>query len=75
MHLQIALADEEESFIAADSARVQQVLWNVLKNAIKFTSQDGVIKVSTARLAEGRWEVRFTDSGIGMSSRRRRAHL
>jgi PAS domain S-box-containing protein len=54
--------------IAADLARLQQVLWNVLKNAIKFTPQKGTIRVTTRRQAGGRWEVRVQDSGIGISA-------
>ena len=55
------------ALIAADSARLQQVLWNVLINAIKFTPENGTIRVTTARRAGGRWEVRVQDSGIGIS--------
>jgi signal transduction histidine kinase len=53
--------------IAADSARLQQVLRNVLENAIKFTPEKGTINITTARQAGGRWEVRVRDSGIGIS--------
>ena len=54
--------------IAADSARLQQVFWNVLKNAIKFTPENGTIRVTTQRQEGGRWEVRVQDSGIGISA-------
>jgi PAS domain S-box-containing protein len=55
------------ALIAADSARLQQVLGNVLINAIKFTPENGTIRVTTARRVGGRWEVRVQDSGIGIS--------
>ncbi len=55
--------------VAADSARLQQVLWNVLKNAIKFTPAHGMkIRVSTTRLENGCCEVRVMDQGIGISA-------
>jgi PAS domain S-box-containing protein len=56
--------------VAADSARLQQVLWNVLKNAIKFTPAKGIIQVSTARRADGYCEVRVRDHGIGIPAER-----
>ena len=61
--------DDAAGMVAADSARLQQVLWNVLKNAIKFTPVQGMeIRVSTARLENGCCEVRVADHGIGISA-------
>ena len=53
--------------VAADAARLQQVLWNVLKNAVKFTSQQGAVRVSTARVDEHRFAVQVHDQGIGIA--------
>ena len=58
--------DPKVSTISADPARLQQVLWNVVKNAIKFTPAAGTVRVSTARLDPERCEVRVKDSGIGI---------
>lgn len=52
--------------ITADPARLQQVLWNVLKNAVKFTPESGSITVSTRVTDTGRVQVRVCDSGIGI---------
>ncbi|MEJ1974497.1 MAG: HAMP domain-containing sensor histidine kinase [Lacunisphaera sp.] len=53
----------------ADSARLQQVFWNVLKNAVKFTPAKGRIRVETRSLTESNeMTVTVTDSGIGMTS-------
>jgi PAS domain S-box-containing protein len=63
--LEMAL-DESAGAVLADSARLHQVLWNVLKNAIKFTATRGTIRVTTRRLGGAFSEVRIIDSGIGI---------
>ncbi len=54
--------------MSGDSARLQQVFWNVLKNAIKFTPKGGEVRVTTSNNAEGRIAIRITDTGIGIDS-------
>jgi signal transduction histidine kinase len=51
--------------ILADTVRLQQVLWNVLKNAAKFTPAHGTIKVMTENEGD-RLVMRVTDTGVGM---------
>jgi signal transduction histidine kinase len=43
-HLEVKL-DERLPPTMADSQRIQQVLWNLLNNAIKFTPEEGTIRV------------------------------
>jgi two-component system, sensor histidine kinase len=55
----------------ADSARLKQVLYNIVSNAVKFT-QDGTVSVRAETLpnpdgGEPVLEICVTDSGIGMS--------
>jgi two-component system CheB/CheR fusion protein len=60
---------EAHCFVEGDVARLQQVFWNLLKNAIKFTPPQGRITVH-ARTVEGDLgdlvEVVITDTGIGI---------
>ena len=54
-------------FISADSVRLQQIFWNILKNAVKFTPEGGTITIQTASYGEaGKFEVKIADTGIGM---------
>lgn len=52
--------------VIGDPVRLQQVFWNVLKNAVKFTPEAGRIFVETAT-GRDRVTVRVTDTGIGLS--------
>jgi PAS domain S-box-containing protein len=53
--------------IRADPVRLQQVLWNVLKNAVKFTPEGGRITLADEWLPGSRTLViRVSDTGIGM---------
>ncbi len=51
-----------------DAVRLQQVLWNVLKNAVKFTPEEGTVRVRTRDLPESdHLEIEIRDTGIGMT--------
>jgi signal transduction histidine kinase/CheY-like chemotaxis protein len=53
--------------VYGDSVRLQQVFWNVLKNAVKFTPEGGKITVKTFTQDE-RLFIQIIDTGIGMNS-------
>ena len=53
--------------VNADAARLQQVFWNLLTNAVKFTDPGGRV-VATLRRVDDVIEVSVMDSGIGISS-------
>jgi PAS domain S-box-containing protein len=56
-----------QHFVHADSARMQQVFWNILRNAAKFTAEHGKIEIRTSDDPNGRVRVTIIDNGIGMS--------
>jgi PAS domain S-box-containing protein len=51
--------------MAGDPARLQQVVWNLLSNALKFTPQTGRVRVSLRRTGS-RAEIVVEDSGAGI---------
>jgi PAS domain S-box-containing protein len=65
IRLDLAL-DARCPWVDADQARMQQVLWNILRNASKFTPRGGRILVRTA--SPGReFTLSCVDSGIGIA--------
>jgi PAS domain S-box-containing protein len=52
--------------VMADPSRLQQVLWNVVKNAAKFTPEGGNIFIRT-RKADARVRIEVQDTGIGIA--------
>ena len=72
LELKIDMNDIVHEDIVADRVRLNQVLMNVLSNAIKFTPQGGAIGITATEkpsdfndIAE--YEFRIKDNGIGMS--------
>lgn len=55
------------SIVCGDSTRLQQVLWNLLKNAIKFTPAAGRIVIETENPDFEHIRVRVKDNGIGIA--------
>jgi PAS domain S-box-containing protein len=55
------LADQ----LRADEARLQQIIWNLLSNSVKFTDKGGVIKIGISR-NESSTEIVVNDNGQGI---------
>jgi signal transduction histidine kinase len=51
--------------LRGDGHRLQQVFWNVLSNALKFTGNDGAISV-WLRAVPGHVEFEIADTGVGI---------
>src|SRR5213596_1876707 len=55
-------------YIAADAAKFQQIIWNLLKNAIKFTPEAGEIAISSSNPSPEVLTISVRDTGVGMES-------
>ena len=56
--------------ILADCIRLQQVFWNLINNAVKFTAQGGQITIRTFNDKDGRFHFEIEDTGIGIEPQR-----
>jgi PAS domain S-box-containing protein len=56
-----------EHFVEADSSRLMQVFWNLIKNAIKFTPESGEVRLYSRNEA-GDLVVDIVDNGVGIAS-------
>jgi len=54
------------AFVEADATRMQQVFWNLVSNAQKFTPPGGMIAVRTRDAEGGRIRIEVSDSGEGI---------
>ncbi len=54
--------------VSGDAARLQQIIWNLVKNAVKFTPPGGKIDVRTFNPTPSTVAVAVKDTGIGISA-------
>jgi len=59
--------ESEVPLVVGDPGRLQQVFWNLLSNALKFTPEEGRIEVRL-RQTDSHVEASVTDSGDGIPS-------
>jgi PAS domain S-box-containing protein len=52
--------------IWADPVRIQQVFWNLIRNAVKFTPAGGCISLRSADAGAGRLVIEVADTGVGI---------
>lgn len=66
-HIRLTAEYEPGPFLVeGDPARLQQVFWNVLKNAAKFTPEGGFISLS-CKLESATVRIDITDEGVGIA--------
>src|SRR6185369_17112797 len=58
--------DDTQLTISADADRLQQILWNLLSNALKFTPKAGSVLISAARVGS-EVQILVSDSGEGIA--------
>jgi CheY-like chemotaxis protein len=55
--------------LKADPARLQQIFWNLIKNAVKFTPQGGRLTIRTSNDdARAELRVEVSDTGVGIDA-------
>ena len=59
--------EPDVGLVAGDPDRLQQVVWNVVANAIKFTPNGGEVEVGLRRV-DSQVELTVSDNGIGISN-------
>lgn len=65
-HLNCIFDGEQKIMVTIDKDRIEQVLLNILSNAIKYTQEGGRIDIDAMR-TDGQAKVIVTDNGIGMA--------
>jgi hypothetical protein len=61
-----SLLDPDAGPVAGDASRLQQIVWNLLTNAIKFTPKGGRVQVRVERL-NSHIEIVVSDTGQGIA--------
>ena len=59
--------DVRNKYVSMDVMRINQILLNLLGNAVKFTPKGGSISVKLRQMSGDYFEIRVKDTGIGMS--------
>ncbi|MEG4022714.1 MULTISPECIES: ATP-binding protein [unclassified Microcoleus] len=62
-----SVLDAEVGPLLGDADRLQQVVWNLLSNALKFTPKDGRVQIGLQRV-NSHVEITVSDTGAGISS-------
>jgi len=65
VHLESKIEVRRDLPISGDSNRLQQVLWNLLSNAVRFTPRGGCVKVRIEQV-DSHIQISVTDTGEGI---------
>jgi PAS domain S-box-containing protein len=58
---------EQDLYVAGDESRLQQIVWNLMANAVKFTPPDGVVEVTLSAINDQAC-LQVRDNGRGIAA-------
>ena len=59
--------DDDPSMVYADKDAIHQVLYNIVSNAMKFTPEEGKLKIDITKAEQGKYNISVYNTGIGIS--------
>lgn len=71
-NIHFEVSSTESWLVSADRSRIEQLLYVLLENAIKFTSENGNIEVSLSKMHGNIAELIVSDDGIGIPEKEQR---
>jgi two-component system CheB/CheR fusion protein len=67
-HLKLAVSLQAASHVLrVDASRLQQVFWNVLRNACKYTPENGALSIRSSNPLPDKIRIEISDSGVGIA--------
>lgn len=61
------MVEPEVATVVADPARLKQILYNYLSNALKFTEEAGLVTVNVRAEGAGEFRLEVADTGVGIA--------
>ena len=62
----LILECDDNAFVECDSSMIEQVMYNLIGNAVSYTGEDKVVKISVKK-EDGKVVVKVTDTGKGIA--------
>lgn len=72
IHFELKYPPNLPKYIHIDHARLNQILWNLMSNAVKFTPTSGQILLEICQVGKEQYSFSITDSGIGIPEKDQR---
>ncbi len=66
MKIELTVAESPDAIVMADRAKTEQIVLNLVSNALKFTASGGSVTLSCERLDGNRGALRVRDTGSGI---------